>query len=122
MPSRTGFPHSTTRGNVGSSYSYSAGIIAAEMLVCTGSTPTLRQDRLDDVPAHVGQAEVAALEAVDQLRVVDAEQIEHRGVQVVDVDRVLDRGVAELVGGAVGQPAFDPAAGQPEGKTLDVVV
>ena len=38
---------------------------------------------------HVGQPEVAALEAVGQPLVVEAEQVQDRGVQVVDVDLVL---------------------------------
>ena len=46
----------------------------------------------------VGEAEVAALEAVGQLRVVEAEQVQDRRLQVVDVDLVLDGGEAELVG------------------------
>ena len=56
---------------------------------------------LTTLPAHVGQAEVAALEAEGEPLVVDAQQVEHRGVQVVDVDHVLDGVVAELVGLAV---------------------
>ena len=40
---------------------------------------------------HIGQPEVAALEAVGQLRVIEAEQVQNRRVQVVDVDRVLGR-------------------------------
>ena len=53
------------------------------------------------LPLDVGQAEVAALELVRQLLVVDAEQVQHRRVQVVDVDRVLGHVVAEFVGLAV---------------------
>ena len=37
---------------------------------------------------HVGQAEIAALEAVGQLGVVEAEQVQDGGVEVVDVDSV----------------------------------
>ena len=74
------------------------------------------------LPGHVGQPEVAALEAVGQPLVVDAEQVQHRGVQVVDVDDVLDGVVAELVGRAVGDAALDAAAGQPDREALDVVV
>ena len=59
---------------------------------------TLRQQLRHDLAVHVGQAEVAALEAVGQLRVVEAEQVQDRRVQVVDVDLVLDRVEAELVG------------------------
>ena len=47
---------------------------------------------------HVGQAEVAALEAEGELRVVEAEQVQDRGVQVVNVDAVLDGVEAEVVG------------------------
>ena len=50
---------------------------------------------------HVGQAEVAAGVAVGEPGVVEAEQVQDRGVQVVDVDRLLDGLVAEFVGGAV---------------------
>ena len=53
------------------------------------------------MPVHVGQPEVAALELVGQALVVDAEKVQHRGVEVVDVDDVLDGGVAEFVGVAV---------------------
>ncbi len=64
----------------------------AEIRGCSG-------DQLrDDLAGDVGQAEVAPLEAVGEPRVVDAEQVEDRGVEVVDVDRVLDDVPAEVVG------------------------
>ena len=55
---------------------------------------------------HVGQAEVAALEAVGESCVVEAEQVQQRGVQVVDVDRVGDDVEAEVVGLAVRIPGL----------------
>ena len=58
----------------------------------------LCQDRLDHVAGDIGQAEVAAVVAVGQLRVVEAEQVQDRGVQVVDADAVDDGLVADLVG------------------------
>ena len=48
-------------------------------------------DRLDDLPVHVGQPVVAAAVAVGQPLVVDAQQVQDGGVQVVDVDLVLRR-------------------------------
>ena len=60
-----------------------------------------RHHLLDHLAVDVGQAEVAAGVAVGELLVVEAEQVQDRGVQVVDVDLVLDGGEAELVGGAV---------------------
>ena len=65
---------------------------------------------------HIGQAEVAALELVGQPGVVDAQAVQHRGVQVVDVDRVANDVVAVVVGLAVSDARLDPAAGQPDVK------
>ncbi len=52
----------------------------------------------------------------------DAEQMQHRGVQVVHVHDVLDRVIAEIVRGAVGDAALDASPGEPHGEGLDVVV
>ena len=43
---------------------------------------------MDHVPVHVGQPAVDAVVADGQLRVVDAEQVQDRGVDVVDLGRV----------------------------------
>src|SRR5262245_65630377 len=58
-------------------------------------------------PVHVGQPEVAAGVTVCELFVIEAQEVQDRGVQVVDVDAVLDRGEAKLVGAAVDLAAFD---------------
>ena len=60
-------------------------------------------------------AKVEALE-------VEAEQVEDRGVEVGDVAAVGDGVVAEVVGGAVGLAALDPAAGEPDGEAVGVMV
>ena len=52
---------------------------------------------------HIGQAEASALELVRQPRVIDAEAVQDRRVQIVDVDRILDDVVAVIVGLAVSQ-------------------
>ena len=64
-----------------------------------------RQQVADHVAGDVGEAEVAAAEAIGQPLVVDAEQVQDGGVQVVDVDRVRGDVVAEVVGRAVGDAA-----------------
>ena len=61
------------------------------------------QDSLDHLPMHVGQAEVAAGVVEGELLVVEAEQVKDRGLEVVDVDRVLGDVEAQVVGGAVGR-------------------
>ena len=77
---------------------------------------------MDDAAGDVGQAEVAARVAVGQPLVVEAEEVQERGVQVVVVDLVFYRGEAELVGLAVGDAAFDAAAGEPDRVAFGVVV
>src|SRR5262249_6943917 len=57
-----------------------------------------------------------------ELLVVDAEQVKHRGVEVVDVARVLDDVVTEVVGLAVDRPALRAAAGHPHGEAARVVI
>ncbi len=71
---------------------------------------------------HVGQPEVAALELERELRVVDAQAVQDRGVQVVDVDRVFRDVVAEVVGLAVGDAGLDAAAGQPDREAARMMV
>ena len=80
------------------------------------------QDVGDDVAEHVGEPEVSAGVAVGELFVVQAEQVQDGGVQVVHVDLVGDGVVAELVGRAVGEARLHAAAGEPDGEALGVVV
>src|SRR4051794_40740404 len=61
----------------------------------------------DDLARDVGQPVVAAAVSVRQALVVEAHEVEYGGVEVVDVDLVLDGVPAELVGGAVDDPAPD---------------
>ena len=65
---------------------------------------------VDHVPRHVGQAERAALELERQLQVVEAEQVEDGGVEVVDVGAVVGGVEAERVGVAVDVAGLGAAA------------
>jgi len=49
------------------------------------------------ITADIGQASVSAFEEADPLFVVDAEQSEHGGVQVVDLDGVFRGAEAEVI-------------------------
>ena len=60
--------------------------------------------------------------AVGEFFVVDAEQVQERGVHVVDVHLVLLGVEAVIVGGAVGEAAFHAGTGHPHGKAPRVVV
>src|SRR5437868_6366065 len=82
----------------------------------------LPDDPLHHLAIHVREAVVASAEEVGELRVVDAHEVEDRGVEVMDVDLVLDRVPAELVRGAVDLAAFDAAAGQPHAEAERMVL
>src|SRR5262245_47223148 len=81
-----------------------------------------RENPLHHLPMHVSEAEVAAAVAERQFLVVDAHQVQDGGVQVVDVDPVLDGVHPQLVGRSVDRAALDAAAGQPHGEAAAVVV
>ncbi len=46
---------------------------------------------------HIGQTITAALEFVGQTFVVDAQEMKQRGMQIMDMDRVLGDVVTEVV-------------------------
>src|SRR5262245_43304758 len=54
----------------------------------------------DDASVDVGEAEVAALKLEGQPLVVDAEEVQDRGLEVVDVNGILGNVVGEVVGDA----------------------
>ena len=60
-------------------------------------TDSLRDDLLNDLARDVGQTEATAVVLVGQPSVIDAQQVQNRGVQVVDVNLVDCRFVADLV-------------------------
>ena len=64
-----------------------------------GATPQRNQRLLcqnspNHLSGHVGQTEIAALVSVGHPLVVDTQQVEHRGMQIVDLDHVLDGMIA----------------------------
>ena len=75
-----------------------------------------------DVTVYVGQAEVSTRVSIGQLLMVEAHEVQDRGVQIVNVDSVFDGGQSKLIGRAVAESAFDTAAGHPDGVAVVVVV
>ena len=60
--------------------------------------------------------------AVGQALVVEAREVQHRRVPVVDVHHAVDGGVADFIRAAVAQAALHAAAGHPHREALGVVV
>src|SRR5690349_17255101 len=77
---------------------------------------------MQHIAGYVGEPEIAAAVTVRQFRVLDAEQVQDGGVDVVHVDRLLDGLEAEVVGSAVDRAALDRAAGKPHGEPERIVV
>ena len=83
----------------------------------------LREDALHYVSFFdAGEFAVEAAEGVCELFVVDAEDVEHRGVEVAEVDWVLGDVVAEVVGAPVLDAGFDAGASEPDGEAAAVVI
>src|SRR6185295_12566755 len=67
---------------------------------------------------HADQFLIQAAEEIRQMVRVEAELIQNRCVQILDVEAVLDGRCAELVGGADTRAALDAAAGQPHREAI----
>src|SRR5213083_748836 len=78
--------------------------------------PALALEKLrDDFAVNVGQTPVDAVMTEGQLRVVDAQEVQHRRMDIIAVSRVDRRFVGPLVARAVGNAAFGAAAREPGG-------
>ena len=73
---------------------------------------------------HVGQATINTIAAEGELGVVDAHQVQHCGMDVVDLSRVvsIQRLVAPLIGWAVSDAGLDAAAAHPVAEDIRIVV
>src|SRR5262245_65242797 len=81
-----------------------------------------RQELSHYLARHIGESEVAALEAVDEAGVVESEEVEDRCLKIMDVDGILGNAEAEVVGSAEGDAGLDATACQPHGIGVAVVV
>ena len=81
-----------------------------------------RQNVLHHIPAHIGQPKISPRMPIGQPFMIEAEEVEHGGMEVVDVDDILHGPEAEFVRGAVGVAASSAATGKPAGEAVMVVV
>ena len=82
----------------------------------------LSENVTDYFAVHVGQSKVATLIAVSQLLMIDSKQMKNGGLQVMDMDRILHDVHAVVIGPAITEPGLYPAAGQPVGKAIGVMI
>ena len=80
------------------------------------------EDIVDDFSVNVGQAKVSTRVSVGELQVIESEQVEHGGVEVVEVNFILDRIVPVFVCGAMADARLDATSGQEHRQCVRVVV
>ena len=71
------------------------------------------EHRANHVSADVGEAEVAALKTISEPFVIESEEVQDRGVQIIYMHRIPDHAPANLIGFTNRLPALDPGAGHP---------
>lgn len=80
------------------------------------------EQTLDDFPVHVGEPKISSLIPNRQPHVVYPEEMQHGGVEIVNVHGFPDGVVAEVVGFSVRDAATDPTARHPYREGADVVI
>ena len=83
---------------------------------------SLSDQSLNHFPVDICQSEIAARVAVCQLQVIDPKEMQHRGVQVVNMNSIFDRVISVIVGVSPGEPTPDSAARQNSGKSLWIMI
>ena len=86
------------------------------LTVCLGNNALL------DPAGDIGEAEVAAGVVVGELFVIEPEEVQEGGVEIVHVDAVGDGSVADFIGCAVGVAGLGATAGKPGGEAARVVI
>src|SRR5438128_9724889 len=71
---------------------------------------------------HGRQAMVAALELEGEARVINAEAVQHGGVEIVHVHGIEDNVITVVIRLPEGDPSPDAAAGEPDGEAARVVI
>ena len=74
------------------------------------------------MPVNIGQATFDSIVIETEPLVIQAEQVKHRCVKVVNRRDVLDGLVAEFVGGSVTESTFHSGAGHPHGESFRVMI
>lgn len=77
---------------------------------------------MDDPPCDISEAEIAPGIAVREPFVVDAQQVQNGGMEIVDVNAVMHGSETKVIGLSVRDAPFDTAPGKPRGEAEVIVV
>ena len=84
--------------------------------------PRSRQPVGDHPASNIGETEVTSLETMGQLEMVESEGMQHRGVEVIDVDWVFGNSPSDFVAGTVDQSTLDATSGQKHAERERLIV
>src|SRR5258706_9529248 len=79
------------------------------------------QYSFDDFARYIRESKIAACMPEGQLLVIEAEQMQNGGVEIVHVNRIFHDGMGVIVGLAINNTAFDSTPGKPGGESGVVV-
>ena len=82
----------------------------------------LCQKRIDDPAVDVGQAVISSLESVGEAEVINAEESEDCGVEVVYVHWVFGNIITEVIRGTVGSASRYPSPCEPHREAAGMMV
>lgn len=79
---------------------------------------------MDDVAMHVGQSTIDAIVTNGESRVVDAEQVQDGGMNIVDLSGVaaVERLIAPFVRGTVADTTANAGSAEPVGEHPWIVI
>ena len=83
---------------------------------------SMEKNQFDETRLLIGQAETAALVEVGQAFVINAEQAQHRGVEIVNVDAVSGDVVTEVIRLAIDHAWLHSTSGQPGCETARMMI
>ena len=71
---------------------------------------------------NVGQPALDAVVVKSQALVIETQQVQNGGVEIVPAHRIDSGAVADLIALSIGDPGLEPGTGHPDGETGVVVV
>jgi hypothetical protein len=76
----------------------------------------------DDFSVYVGQAITPSLVFKGKLFVVNSQEVQHGGLEIVNMYRVFGDVVAEIIGGSVNHTFLHACSGHPDGETTGMMI
>jgi hypothetical protein len=82
----------------------------------------LRENLLDYLAADISKSFIASVMPIGEALVIEAEQVQDGGVNVVNVGEAFRGAEADRIGGADDLASLDPAAGEPHREAVRIVI